>query len=209
MDTSNNTPDNDLLSSGRRYKSVPDMLRQQGASELAEHVETRAKKTRVSNALAVMRMRAGLTQKQFAQKAKLTQGAVSKIEGMEDGNLSLFHLKLYAEITGANFSLEVGKPIPAAKRVKHYAIKMHDALNELAELSKRYEDLREPILRFHGEVFQNLFYILVKCSPATPAETSSLAQRKPRVSLDMYSDGDMPSHGSTEDKILPESSACR
>lgn len=208
MDTSNNTPDNDLLPSGRRYKSVPDMLRQQGASELAERVEAHAKKTRVSNALALMRMRAGLTQKQFAEKAKMTQGAVSKIEGMEDEKLSLFHLKIYASVTGINFSLEVGKPLPAAQRVKHYAIRMHDALKELAELSKRYDDLREPIRRFHGEVCENLFYILVKCSPPDSADGNSSVKRKSRVSLDMYSDGDIPSPSTAGEKDMPKTANC-
>jgi len=158
------TKKNDLLPSGRRYKSVTAMLDAQNIpAEIREGIQKLAGTTRVVDELCLMRTRAGLTQAQIAERIGCTQSRISKLEGSVDRDLSLGEIFDYVKATGSQVSIGIGKPLTHVQSVKSHAAGIRRHLTSLADLAKKHDELEPEIQSFFGEAFFNLLNILSEC----------------------------------------------
>jgi len=162
---------NDLLPSGRRYKSVAALMEAQNTpAEIREEVQKLAASTRVVDELCQMRTRAGLTQAQIAERIGCTQSRISKLEGSVDRDLSLGEIFDYVKATGSQISIGIGKPLTHVQSVKAHAAGIRKHLRSLADLAKKHDELESEIQAFFGEAFFNLLHILSECQGALERE---------------------------------------
>jgi transcriptional regulator with XRE-family HTH domain len=158
---------NDLLPSGRRYKSVPALMNAQNTpAKVREKVQKLAASTRVVDELCRMRTRAGLTQAQIADRIGCTQSRISKLEGSVDRDLSLGEIFDYVKASGSQISIGIGKPLTHVQSVRAHAAGIRKHLRSLADLAKKHDELEPEIQAFFGEAFFNLLKILSECQGA-------------------------------------------
>jgi transcriptional regulator with XRE-family HTH domain len=155
---------------GRRYGSVSDLLKKEGvSSEIQEEMAKLAKQTELCQMLSVMRLRAGLTQQQMAEKVGVTQSAISKWEAGPDKELTVQTLAVYASLTEERISLLFGKPLNHVEAVKAHAFEIKRHLLGLAAIANQVEEAESAIQGFFGEAFFNILTILAKCQEQLPS----------------------------------------
>ena len=85
----------------KKYANIVDMMRDiTGDHAFADALADRLSRSRVVTKLVALRAAGGLTQKAVAKKLGCSQGRVSKIESVEDADLSLGALASYAAALG-------------------------------------------------------------------------------------------------------------
>jgi DNA-binding transcriptional regulator YiaG len=110
-----------IKETGRRYGSVADLMRGECVPrEVQEIVTELERETHLTKQLARMRVAAGLTQEQLAEKLHCSQSCVSKWESGRDDDLDLRTLRGYSEATGQRIGLLIGTPFNHVE-----AINMH------------------------------------------------------------------------------------
>jgi len=176
---------------GKRYSSVQELMRGENiASEVQSRVAELEKEGAVTEFLANLRVAAGLTQAQVAEKFGVSQSAISKLEAGRDEDLTLGDVRQYAEVTGRGIVLSFGKPLTHVKAVKFHASEIKQHLTALAKLAQKDVELESSIRGFFGEAFFNLLTILAECSQQMPlpqevqmkAELIDTLSAKPKVS---------------------------
>ena len=154
---------------GRRYNSVDEFMAGEAVSaDVRSAVSKLDKDTAVVDNLIIARRDAGLTQQQMAEKIGKTQGAVSKLESSSDKEITLDELAAYAEATGQNFSIMIGRPMNHIDSVKHHAFGIKDHLSKMAKEAHRNEEVEQAVQAFFGEAFFNILTILGKCHEEMP-----------------------------------------
>lgn len=157
---------------GRRYTSVAEMLREQGANkETLGRLAELEKETRVTRQLACLRTSAGLTQEEMAGRIGCTQGCISKWESGQDEELTLKVIKDYCQITEQRVGLIMGKPVTHVEAVKMHAWGLRRHLTALAAIAHGDGDLEQAIQAFFGEAFFNLLDIFEKCQREMPGSS--------------------------------------
>ena len=154
---------------GRRYRSIRDLIKGERLSErVAKEFEDIRASTRLSRQLAEIRLKAGLTQQQMAERLGVSQGCISKWESEEDDLLEVRVLKLYAEVTGERIGLMIGRPMSHVEAIKGYAFAMRDRLRALAALAHQHDELECHIQAFFGDAFFNILHILGQAQQEMP-----------------------------------------
>lgn len=152
-----------------RFKSVHSMLQQDGtADDTIKDVVTLSRESRITRQLAAMRMAAGLTQEQLAEKIGCTQGCISKKESGLDAELDFGTLRAYALHTGKQICIEIGKPMNHVERIKMHAFGVRDSMRQLAKLAHKDQELESHIQSFFGEAMENIVSILAECQNEMP-----------------------------------------
>lgn len=155
---------------GRRFKSVKDLLRENVVvPEVERLLADLEKETGLVAKLALLRQQAGLTQAEMAQRLGVTQSAVSKLETGPDENLTVRELREYARHTNQRIGVMFGRPLSHVEAVKHHAFRIRERLNALAELAHKDAQLEQAIQGFFGEAFFNILTILSQCQQQLPA----------------------------------------
>ncbi len=154
---------------GRRYGSVKDLLQGENVSpDVQSKIEKLRKETALTEILAKLRVEAGLTQQQVAERFGMSQSAISKLESGRDEELTLGEIRKYAELTGQRIGLVLGKPLSHVEAVKVHAMGIKSHLTALAELAHKDEEMEQAIQGFFGEAFFNILEILSKCHQQMP-----------------------------------------
>lgn len=152
-----------------RYRNVASMLQQDGtSSETASDVAALGRESRLTRQLAALRMAAGLTQEQLAAKMGCTQGCISKKESGLDNELDVHTLRGYAQHTGKNICIEIGRPMNHVERIKTHAFGMRDSMRELAKIAHKDDELERSIQAFFGEAMLNILSLLAECQNEMP-----------------------------------------
>ena len=154
---------------GRRYRNARELIKGERLSDevVKEFEEIRAA-TRLSRQLAAIRLKAGLTQQEMAERLGVSQGCISKWESEEDDALEVRVLKLYAEVTGEKIALMIGRPMSHVEAIKSHAFAMRARLRALAALAHQDEELECRIQAFFGEAFFNILHILGQAQQEMP-----------------------------------------
>lgn len=155
--------------SGKRFKSVDELMT--GLDMPAEVVQEAKKNTserQLTLKLALMRQKAGVTQADMATRLGITQGAVSKLENGFDDDITVKHLRAYAEATKMNVGFAVGRPPNHVEAIKFHALGIRSHMKELAALAHSDEDVERGIQDFFGEAFFNILSFLSECQQAMP-----------------------------------------
>lgn len=154
---------------GKRYDSVEDLLRGENVTaDVQSKVDQLRKETGLTEILANLRVAAGLTQEQVAERFGVSQSAISKLESGRDEDLTLGEIRKYAELTGQRIALMLGKPLTHVEAVKIHALGIRKRLTALAELAHKDEEIERSIQGFFGEAFFNILDILAKCHQQMP-----------------------------------------
>jgi transcriptional regulator with XRE-family HTH domain len=154
---------------GRAYKSVSDLMKGEGvAEEIQNKVNSLAKETLIVDQLIRFRLKAGLTQKEMAERLGCTQGAVSKIENSDSRDLTLKTIADYVRATNERLNLLVGKPMNHIESIKFHAFGIQEHLTALAEMAHQDEEVEQSVKSFFGEAFLNILVILAKCEEQLP-----------------------------------------
>lgn len=148
----------------KTFKSVTEMTHQLSEKAFVKKdISKTLYKKKVSKSLFLLRCKANLTQKEFAEKLQCSQSRISKIESSLDENLTLKDLADYAHVLG--MKLELGykdSSIKLVDEVKFYAFKIMSCLEEMAHLAKDDESMIEGVKKFYMEAFLNLNKLLVE-----------------------------------------------
>jgi transcriptional regulator with XRE-family HTH domain len=154
---------------GRRYKSMTDLIKKEGLGEEVQQAYEEIKKaTMITGRLAFMRQVAGITQEEMAEHLGITQSAISKLEAGRDEDLTIREIREYSRTTGQRIALSFGKRMNHVEAVKYHALAIRRRLSALAELAQRYEELEPDIQGFFGEAFFTILTILEKCQQEMP-----------------------------------------
>jgi transcriptional regulator with XRE-family HTH domain len=131
--------------------------------QVAPQVEQEVLRTRVVTALVKLRITKGLTQKQVAEVIGCDASKISKLEASYDASLKWGDLVSYLNCLGVNATLILEDDnLPASDRIKRAVFRIHELLQELAQLAKEVNDdseITDKIHQFYGEV---LFNFLMK-----------------------------------------------
>ncbi|MEI7821722.1 MAG: helix-turn-helix transcriptional regulator [Verrucomicrobiota bacterium] len=146
---------------GRKYASVAELMRVEGVSqEVQTHFNEIVNATRVVHQLAHLRHIAGLTQEEMADRLRVTQSAVSKLESGRDEDLTLGQIREYAKASSERICVVFGKPLNHVEAVKVCANGMRHHLSALASLAHNGEEMEREIQAFFGEAFFNILSLL-------------------------------------------------
>ena len=105
--------------SGKRYDSVEQLMASAALPpDVVEESRRNEEKRQLTLQLAMMRTKAGVTQAEVAKRLGVTQGAVSKLENGYDDDVTVKHLRAYAEATKIQVSFAVGLPLNRTKAIK-------------------------------------------------------------------------------------------
>lgn len=155
--------------SGRRYRSVAELLGGEAVSQEVRHkVHLAESETRVVLQLAKLRQIAGLTQEEMARHLNVSQSAISKLESGSDNDLKLGEIRAYVAATQQRVSILLGKPFTHVEAIKLHALAIKARLEKLADLANQNEEMEKDIKAFFGEAFFNLLNILSSCSQQLP-----------------------------------------
>lgn len=150
---------------GKLYSGVEDLLRQLEVDQAVIELFAKSKQeTQLADCLVEMRRRAGMSQRDIADKLGVTQSAISKWESSTDEELSVRIIRDYARTTKRHLMVCFGPRLNHVEAVKRHAFEMKRHLSELAALARSDEDLQAGIEKFFGEALYNILDILARCS---------------------------------------------
>ena len=87
---------------------LAEMLKKIGVGEnFAKSVEARSKDKSISNALVVMRHKAGLTQSEVAKKMNVSQSKIAKIERFINSDLRVGDIEAYVWAVGGSLNIAI------------------------------------------------------------------------------------------------------
>ncbi|MCE9612369.1 MAG: helix-turn-helix transcriptional regulator [Chthoniobacter sp.] len=169
MTTNTNDKDEAIKETGRRYGSVADLMRGEGVSREVQQIVTELEvETRVTKQLTHMRMSAGLTQEQLAEKMNCTQSCISKWESGRDEDLDIKTIRGYSQATGQRIGFLIGKPLHHVEAINLHLAALQKRLLALAALARENGELQDDINSFFGKSCFNIMQILAKCQQEMP-----------------------------------------
>lgn len=155
--------------SGKRFKSVGELMAGLDMpAEVVQEAQKNADARQLTLKLSLMRLNAGVTQAEMAKRLDITQGAVSKLENGFDDDVTVKHLRAYAEATKMNVGFAVGRPPNHVEAIKLHAMGIRNHMKELAKLAHNDEDMERGIQEFFGEAFFNILSFLSECQQDMP-----------------------------------------
>jgi transcriptional regulator with XRE-family HTH domain len=155
--------------SGKTFRSVADMVaRKETSNDTRTALAQARRETAICQVLTEIRLKAKLTQQQFAEKVGVTQGAVSKWETGPDSDLTLEIVGKYAALSGEELLLVFGDDLNHVESVKVHAFEIKRHLTALAELANKCDEMAGPIQSFFGEACFSIIAILGKCHLQMP-----------------------------------------
>ena len=181
----------------KRYADVAEMMGDLTedpafADDLRTHLARRALITE----LCAQRAARGLTQKDVADKLGCTQGRISRVESLADGELSMAILVKYADAIGLRVEITLmSKGTTLASQVKHHAFCIKRLTDRLAKLGSKDERIADGVGDFLKEAAYNLVRLIqssAKLLPPQPDEAS------PALTIETCDDDDCDDEGQHE-----------
>jgi transcriptional regulator with XRE-family HTH domain len=125
------------------------------ATRVRNHLDS----VKLINMLINLRNSKGMTQQQIADEMGVHASKVSRMESVSDDQIRWGDVVKYTKALRINLSLLVDDPsLPAALRIKHYVLTIHQLLEELRVLACKVdegEELAAQIKEFYAEVLFN------------------------------------------------------
>ena len=164
----------------KAYNSASDMARDllAGEPEFVADLEARLHERQLVKSLAIVRARAGMTQKELAGKLGCTQSKISKLESGVDADLRFGDIAAYLEAVEHEAKIFV---IPGngtlADEVKMHAFRIKHVLDELVQLAGNDGAIAKGVGAFIEEAAFNLVRLAKTAKenlpqhPATPGKS--------------------------------------
>ncbi|MBI1311939.1 helix-turn-helix domain-containing protein [bacterium] len=167
--------------SSKSATSVLDMIREIEDDDFAAELETILAERRILKSLIAMRIAAGVSQGDIADKLGCSQSRVSKLERANDGDLKLDELAAYGAATGREFEiLAHRKGSTPVDRVKAYAFCIHRELKFLASLAKGDQSMAQGVSAFIGEALFNVVKAMKDAAKTLP--------KRPPITMELDAD---------------------
>lgn len=154
-----------------RHRSVADLTREMLSDDpgFVAEFEDRLADREVVKSLAVLRARAGRSQKELAAVLGCTQSKISKIEGGSDADLRFGDLVAYLNATGHEARILF---VPAGgtlvDEVKDHAFQIKRLLDRMVELAGDDGEIAKGVADFIGEAAYNLIRFAQTAAAALP-----------------------------------------
>lgn len=150
----------------KKYNSVSDLIGDISSDkEFNKTLKNEIESRQIAKILIALRCKAGMGQKEFAQKVGCSQGKISKIENSYDMDLSIRDLAKYCNAAG--MTLEIGfsdKNLTLKDRVIYHYFNLKIILEKIIELSKGDEVMEKGAEGFMFEALANIFNGLLECA---------------------------------------------
>lgn len=155
--------------SSKSATSVLDMIREIEDDDFTAELETILAERRILKSLIAMRIAAGVSQGDIADRLECSQSRISKLERAKDGDLKLDELAAYGAATGHEFEIiRHRKGSTPVDRVKAYAFCIHRELKLLASLAKCDQKISKGVGEFFGETFFNMVNLMNDAARGLP-----------------------------------------
>jgi transcriptional regulator with XRE-family HTH domain len=152
------------MAAGRTYSSVSELYAKHASAEECDSFVKFLNSRKLSKTLFTLRSKAGLTQKELAEKIGITQSKVSKIEHSQDVTLTIGDILQYCE--GLNLQLHIGlmpDGMSLVNRVKFHWIELQKHLDTIQEISKGDSAMENAARDFTLEAAHNITNGLLEC----------------------------------------------
>lgn len=128
---------------GRRYKSVPEMVRDLSPdAQFADSVEKRIAERNIINHLMARRSLLEMSQKDIADHMRCTQSRISKLENGKDDDLSIGDFHGYTDALGFEMVIMLApKNRTVADDLRHHAGAMQKLIGRLCELAGNDQEI--------------------------------------------------------------------
>ena len=130
-----------------------------GDPDAAARVAAHQSETRLMRTLIDMRVEKKLSQRDLAKKMGVGPSKVCRMEASSDKDLNFGDVFEYTKALGMSVSVLFDDPsLPAADRIKHHVIAVHNLLEQLRKLAHQIggeDTVSEKIKQFYGEVLFN------------------------------------------------------
>lgn len=168
----------------REYSSVAEMLDSTlEDTGIADEVKKAIQQRNITQQLKRMRIRAGLSQMDMAEKLECNQSRVSKLENADDASLRLGELAAYTQALGWTVKIEFQPGEQTIMdRVKHHVLATHKYLDELATLALKDEEIANGVAKSFAEVLFDQLRLLQLAVSKMPHNPKT---RKPYLELQM------------------------
>jgi len=167
--------------SSQSATSVLDMIREIDDDDFAAELETILAERRILKSLIAMRIAAGVSQGDIADKLGCSQSRVSKLERANDGDLKLDELAAYGAATGREFEI-IGhrKGSTPVDRVKAYVFCIRRELQFVASLVKGDQSMAQGVSAFIGEALFNVVKAMKDAAKTLP--------KRPPITMELDAD---------------------
>lgn len=143
MTTTTHEKDENIKGTGRRYGSVAELMSGECVpKEVQDMVTELGRETQLTKQLARMRLSAGMTQEQLAEKMGCSQSCISKWESGRDEELDIQTLLGYSKATGKRIALLIGTPFKHVEAINLHLSALQKRLLALAALAHENGELQ-------------------------------------------------------------------
>lgn len=165
----------------RQHNSVSEMVRAlAGDKPFADQFDERISSRRLVKALCHLRVSAGFTQQELAEKMHCTQSKISKLESAWDAELRFEDVIGYAQACGQGLTILFHKEgLPLVDQLKHHVFVIQRLLNRLVDLAGSDGSLVKAVANFINEAAFNLTKFVQETTsslPPLPGEPSPSLQ---------------------------------
>lgn len=123
----------------------------------------------VSGLLTAIRVKAGMTQKEFAKRIGRSQSAISKIEASDNADLRLGDLLSYARATGMYVSIGFSSPRSLGDELRLDVARLEKHLGELERFRQTDGTKSSAIEKFRESITSLLLDLAMRNFPETRA----------------------------------------
>jgi transcriptional regulator with XRE-family HTH domain len=155
----------------KKFSSIAELMKANDVSdEVQKKVTQHRVKTFMMDELIRIRISAGLTQSQMAEKMGVTQSCISKIESKADSDLTLGEVFGYVKATNERIGIYFGKPMTHLELIQYHVTELNSHLTKLSDLAKAGVEFENTILQFVAKTYEKLMNIMIQCRKVLPVE---------------------------------------
>lgn len=134
-----------------------EMVSETAGAEEAAKLEKAVAATKLVDTLTFLRNKAGLTQKDLADRLNCTQSKISKFEGSLDADLRFDDIVAYTKATGHQIMIVITpKDQSLVNKVKMHALMIKRALHDMVAMAGTDGTMMKGVARFLQEAAFNL-----------------------------------------------------
>lgn len=148
---------------GERITKVSDLAKGLGfGKKTVQAMEKHVQERSMSRMLTVLRVKAGLSQKELAQKMGVSQSAISKLENAANDSITFADAGKFLSAIGYEMTLSVSKPKTIAERIIGAYAHLTRLIEEFQGCRRDDPDILVGMAKFETEAARNVLSLASK-----------------------------------------------
>ena len=148
---------------------------QEEIHELEKEIEAKS----LSRYLTVLRAQQSVTQGEMAEKMKVSQSYISKLENAFNENIGVDEMADYVNALGFEFSIHIGKPKTIVQRIIHAYNVMLSLFKELQKTRREDPEILRGLAKFEFEASKNMLKLAETLMASSGDKLKKLGKRRP------------------------------